>query len=228
LNTILKRWIPRIKQQDGITKDATLAALREENTYIKVDGLDVNKGIFLSGGSMESYLDTLGVFYKDGLEKILEINGSLEKGDIPLYTIFVHALKSACANIGADKLSAAARELEMAGERRDLIFIEENTSPFLVSFESMLHSINHVVKKYREAQKDTTESLNVEAINSDLVKLKTALETLDASTINTTIDNLKKLAGTGDIGDAIESLSENILMAEYDKAIEIIESLVSV
>jgi HPt (histidine-containing phosphotransfer) domain-containing protein len=62
----------------------------------------------MTGGSTDRYLRILKAYYEDGIEKINELNTCLETNDIPLFTIYSHAIKSSSANIGADKLSQAA------------------------------------------------------------------------------------------------------------------------
>jgi CheY-like chemotaxis protein len=227
LNTILKKWIPPEKQQDKTAENSgvTIADKQDAGMFIQIEGLDQDKGILISGGTIESYLDTLGIFYWDGLERIREINTSLEKGVLSQYIIHIHALKSACANIGADKLSETAKELEMAAERGELKYLEKHNAPFLSELESLLNNINDTVKTNQKAGKEMPEGMDTKTFNDRLVKLKTALETLDVATINKTMDSLLAMQKTEDAGAAVKNISENIFMAEYDIAIELIDEL---
>ena len=226
LKAILNKWLPKEKQTGSAVKNRkAVIASKPIMTVIEIAGLDVNKGVLRSGGTMEMYFDTLTVFYKDGLKKIKEINSSLAAGNLSQYTIYVHALKSACANIGAEALSAAAKKLEIASEHGDLEYIEKHNAVFLLSLESMLNSIHDAIQKKQENRKDVAESLNTEAFHSVLVQLKTALEAFDARAISQTVDDLRSLAQTEDIGATINSISESILLVEYDEAIALTEAL---
>ena len=229
LNSVLERWIPRGKKDR--TNMEVFSADREKkedvNTDIAIEGVDVKRGIFLSGGKIEMYLDTLAVFCSDGFKKTGEIVSCLEKGDISLYTVHVHALKSALANIGADKLSEAAKELEMAGVRNDLSFIGEHNASLVMGLESLLNKIKNAVSQAKETAGKNRAPYSKETLKAELEKLKTALDVLDAGTINNTIDSLRNAAYPDDIAAVIESLSEKILIGEYDEASELIKNMQS-
>ena len=55
--------------------------------------------------------------------------------------------------------------------------------------------------------------------------MKAALENLDADTINRTVDDLQRSARAGDAAIAVRNISNNILLAEYDEAISMINAL---
>jgi len=231
LNSILERWIPKRKQKkltlhkDEAAEfvDSRAASLSEIAEKIK--GLNINKGITLTGGSYKRYLETLSVFYDDGLEKTIKLKTCLAAGNIPLYAIHVHALKSAAANIGAEELSNAAGELEMAGKQADLAFLEENNPKFLASLESLLRDIHHLMSAHRESGEKAASVLDAKALKTRLTSLKQALETLNAHAMNSTMDALLGMELPDNDSTTIQSISRNILMAEYDEALTLTESL---
>jgi len=91
--------------------------------------------------------------------------------------------------------------------------------------ELLLDGINDIISKNDEAKKDSNSSPDREAFNSELASLKDALETLDAGAMNQSIDILRRLAQGKSIKDDVKSISEKILVAEFDEAISLIESL---
>jgi len=221
LNTILERWIPKGKRKIS-TSDNNNETGRET---FKIKGLNTKKGITLTGGSIERYLETLSVFCDDGYEKIEELKVCLETGNIPLYTINVHALKSAAANIGAEELSGKAKALEMAGNQMDLDFIKENNPQFLTALESVLKDIGDSLSAYREERKKEGASLDMEVLKPILARLKLSLETMDARAMNSTMDTLLSQKLTEEAAAVIQNISRNVLIAEYDEALELTESL---
>ena len=125
-----------------------------------------------------------------------------------MYTIHVHALKSASANIVADDLSNAASDLETAGTQADLSYIKSHTAQFLTALESVLNGINGRLSTHYgtgSANTDSTDSDSAgsaDSINSmadtgalklTLAELKTALENFDAGEMNRTVDTLQKM-----------------------------------
>jgi CheY-like chemotaxis protein len=225
MNTVLEKWLPREKQK-GSTESSLLVPPQEGIGSIEIEGIDVNRGIFLSGGTVSHYVETLDLFYKDGLEKIKDVKECLATGNLSLYTVHVHALKSASANIGADVLSEEARALEAAGENKDAGFIEKNTDSFLINFELLLNRINSALTELNDIPNEEAGFVNTEMLIPDLVSLKTAIEALDAGTINNIIDSLRELALPKDTSDIIREIYDNLLVAEFDSAVALIDTLI--
>jgi CheY-like chemotaxis protein len=141
LNTILEKWIPRSKKSTlGSEKKATASKHA-------IEGLNTENGIKNSGGDYEFYMESLAVFYEDGILKLDEIKNSFENGNIHDYSIYVHAIKSAAANIGADRISEAATILEAAADRGDMDYIKAHTAGFLADLKELLDVINEQALK---------------------------------------------------------------------------------
>jgi len=226
LNSILGKWIPKEKQKASTREAAKADAPQIPNTETRfeIEGLDVKQGILLSGGTMEIFLEALGLFCKDGLEKIKEIGTCLETGNLHLYTIYIHGLKSASAIIGASKISEEARILEMAGENEDLNFINAHNADFLSDLKSLLDNIS-AIPALSGNNAGKKEPIDTETLRLELVKLKTALASFDVAVISKIIENLEKTAREKGIASAVGSISEKILVAEYDEAITLIDEL---
>nr|AGS53254.1 hypothetical protein [uncultured bacterium contig00001] len=127
LHAILTDWIPKGKQ---LKCQETSAERKPETASFEIEGIDVDSGVARIGGKVNDYLKTLELYRKDGEDKLTVIPSALEEKDIRLFTTCVHALKSASAYIGATKLSEQARDLEAAGNRMDMEYIENHTGIF--------------------------------------------------------------------------------------------------
>ena len=233
LNLILEKYIPKDKQwgnsperpnNDKSTENYSGTDAKPDiGKTLKIEGIDIERGLFLSGGNTERYLDTLSVFCRDTNEKIEEIKTCLEEGNIPLYTVNVHALKSACANIGALSLSEEARNLEMAGDMNNTAFIELNNSFFLFKLKNLMENIFNALIIYNSNY--TQSESDVKSMNEDLLNLKNALIKLEAGEINRIVDNLHLFKFPEQINTALDSISDNILFGEYEKALSIIDDM---
>jgi len=224
LNTILERWIPKEKQTYSMTRGKATNIHTLPLTAIGIEGIDIKKGIHLSGGTAEHYYETLAVFYEDVLERKEEIRKNLDAGNLPLYITHVHALKSASANIGADKVSEAAYALEMAGYQENVSFLEANNEHFLFMLEQLLNNISNTLSLHSENNGKPCAFVS-EQFKIDLANLKTALEYMDVKAINKTVDNLLKSMCPDDVKAILRKISKHILMVEYDEANALIESL---
>ncbi|MDR1841092.1 MAG: response regulator [Holophagales bacterium] len=226
LNSVLEKWLPKNKQIGASMETPVLSAAKEPTDIaLEIDGVDIKKGVVLTGGTLEYYMETLETFYDDGLDRVNIIRECLEKSDLPLYTIHVHALKSASANIGADTLSEMAYSLETAGRREDFGFIETHNAGFLNAMKALLDKISDAVSIYRKNMKNIKEPFDPVVFNSELHKLKMALDTMNADHIHKTVDHLQKMSLTESAAAVINNISNNVLMAEYDEAIKLIELL---
>ncbi len=124
---------------------AELDSIPEDLNWIyDVKEINVDEGIKNSGGiapfifSLRLFLDTI-----DGNAKV--IGDAYEAGDIRLYTIKVHALKSSLRIIGATELSKLAESLEEAGNKDNREFIDMYTDDLLkeyIEFKDKLSGLN--------------------------------------------------------------------------------------
>jgi CheY-like chemotaxis protein/anti-sigma regulatory factor (Ser/Thr protein kinase) len=224
LNSILENWIPKEKQTK---KDVSVFKEFYESKIIEIEGVDVKKGISTVGGRINSYLNTLSVYREDVTQKTKEIKACLEAENLPLYTTYVHALKSASANIGALPLSKTAEMLEMAGKRGDLAFIRTYSTQFLMDLETLLANIETAISE--GSKKEQGNATDMELLRTGLSELESALDNLDSTMIKKAASKLRKLTQeivTG-VDETVENILKNVLTGEYDKASELIKSLLN-
>jgi len=224
LNTVLEKWIPREKQI-GATNENRIKEKKQPE--ITIEGLDVSKGIMLTGGTVEYYFETLATFYVDGHERKEEIERCLEFDNIQLYITHIHALKSASANIGADRLSEAAYALEMAAIDGDLEFVRKNNDSFYIHLDKILISIGDALSSHISGNRAGGVTIGKEEYYDLLRHLRTALDELDIDTINKTIDRLISTAQSDEVLSMIREVSKQILMVEYEEAEALIDKLLS-
>jgi len=218
LNSILEKWLPEEKQEKAMesTHESDL------NTDFEIDGIDVKKGIFMSGGTLKGYIEILSTFYKDGLNKIDEIKKCLEKDDYPLYTTYIHALKSASASIGALDLSEIAKSLEVAGNNRDLAYIEQYNPEFLKAFEVLLNNINKALLANKNKEQGPVD---FESLKHELNKLKNAISNYNFGVIDDAVNILRSFTQSAGIGESIENILQKTMIGEYDEAVAMIDAI---
>jgi len=224
LDDILEKWIPKEKQKKPSPDDLKdAAAQKTELIKIEIDGLNTERGMASTGGNIKNYWNLLSTFHMDGTSKINEIKTCIETGNIPLYTIHVHALKSACANIGSSELSEAAAALEMAGKKGDLSFIRDNNAAFVSNLETILSNIN--IALLEEAKKSNKNHIDKNLLKTELSKLKTALNDFDYFMIEDLGANLQDYTQDADIGGNVKAILKNILIGDYEDAISMADAL---
>jgi CheY-like chemotaxis protein len=108
-----------------------------------IQGLDVDRGISMTGGSEEIYREVLDLYRQDVEQRLDVFRQTPDAEGLALFTIQAHALKSASASIGAAALSEEAALLEGAGKRGDMAYIEEH----LVHFREALSAVAEGIRR---------------------------------------------------------------------------------
>jgi len=226
LDAILERWIPAEKQVwPSAAPKHPIAHVEELSANMEIEGLNTGKGVALTGGKQEHYIRMLGVFHKDGHEKADELKASLDAGNVRLFTIHIHALKNACAVIGAEALSKAARVLEHAGKNHDLAFIREHSVSFLSELEIILNNIGQAMSS--RGLSDNRDSIDVEMLISLLERFKKALSDYDSAGMREAGGKLQNLKINDEADYAMKDILHNWLTGEYDEAVARIDELLN-
>jgi HPt (histidine-containing phosphotransfer) domain-containing protein len=177
----------------------------------------------MTGGNKDLYKKVLEVFCKD-VEKRLPLLQTLPETDaLPTFVTQVHALKSASASIGASEVSALAMELEAAGNARDLLLIGERLPVFAESLAELVKGIGVMLKSDTAL---TNETLATDSFVSLFRELDSALKSQKADDIDRILEELIKQPFDSEIKTTLEKISDEVLMAEYDKAGEILGGLI--
>jgi len=213
LNAMLAKWLPEKKRE----KAPEIVYESKSNVDLEIDGIDVKKGLAMVGGDLKIYMEILSTFYRDGVNKINEIKKCLETNNYNLYTIYVHALKSASANIGALDLSEMAKSLEMAGKQLDLAYIKLYNPDFLKALEALLNNIDIVLSKNKKEQ----GPVDYEALKIELSNLKKAVEIFEFDAIDKAVNALKEFSQVTEV----ENILQKILIGEYEEVATIISAM---
>ena len=107
-------------------------------------GINVTLGLEYCGGDEEFYQEMLQMFCEQSAEKQAEIVSLYESAGWADYAVKVHALKSTSLTIGAEALSAQAKELELAGKRGDADYIRTHHPALMRAYETLCAHISGV------------------------------------------------------------------------------------
>ena len=141
--TIMRHLPEEIMQKpdkENIVQES--AKLPEDKEWLSEIGeIDVSEGIKNSGG-VEGFLFSLKMFADTFEENSSVLEDAYKNGDIKLYTIKVHALKSSARIIGAASLSTMAERLENAGNTGDQKYIDEHREELMTSYRSLKEKLS--------------------------------------------------------------------------------------
>jgi HPt (histidine-containing phosphotransfer) domain-containing protein len=137
LDEMMSRWVPpekRVKNNAGIKRETFTG-----ETGIAIPGVDVRKGINMTGGTEASYRKVLVQFYKDAEARLPALSEIPAGKDMTAFSTHVHALKSAAGTIGTAEVSAEAAALEAAGKAGDTAAIAEKLPRFFKGRVELVH-----------------------------------------------------------------------------------------
>jgi len=153
LDEMLDRWIPQEKKEavspspsapsTGSEKEEDKNAPVEpvEINLPDIPGVDIKKGIAMTGGTFDIYKQVLAMFCKDVDERLPFLQKEPTDDTLKTFVTHIHAVKSAAASIGAMEVSALAKGLEAVGRAGDIEFIHKNLSDFLRQLEELKKNI---------------------------------------------------------------------------------------
>ncbi|GHV69115.1 hypothetical protein AGMMS49928_10400 [Spirochaetia bacterium] len=230
LNELMERWVPKEKREKVIAGNDGHSTL---DTPFTLPGVDTAKGISMTGGTVEGYKKVLSMFRKDAEERLALLQNPPDEAGLPLFVTQVHALKSASASIGAAELSALAARLEAAGKGAlqgnagDLALIGEALPGFAKSLAELVAGIGDALdeKTAAIAEEGKNQTSGLTAITPLLRELRDALEAQKAETIDHILDEITQQALDPKTQEALEEISDLVLMAEYTKAEELISQV---
>jgi CheY-like chemotaxis protein len=139
LNEIMAKWVPSEKRESAEPEEEDRAPLSVRRRMI--DGVDMERGIRITGGSEKAYRGVLALFCKDASERMHVLREAPDGDNLPLFITQVHALKSAAGSIGAASLSDAAARLEEAGRRADMEAIHNGIDGFREALAGLVELI---------------------------------------------------------------------------------------
>ena len=100
-------------------------------------GINVELGLDYCAGEDSFYREMLRIFYDQSAAKREELISLYESENWKDYAIKAHALKSTSLTIGAEQLSAQAKELELAGKRGDTDYIRAHHAEVMQAYEEL-------------------------------------------------------------------------------------------
>lgn len=203
----IRRWLPSEKIIP-VSKSENKA--QPQRILPDIPELDLKSAMELMG-SEKLLLNVIEQYYRSIDKNIAKINASYENGNTELLTIEFHSLKSTSKQIGANKLSQMAKDLETAGKNNNSIYISENIEKFLDEYKTM----KNVLSAYF-GNKDNENAENQD-IKPLLDELSDALSDMDALQIDDVLEKISQNTSDSDktYFDGIKAAIDD---CDFDKA----------
>ena len=159
------------------------------------------------------------------LQEIQAKQGELSKEDIRTYTVSIHGMKSALANIGQTELSAVARELEHAGRDNNFGVMSTGTQSFLDSLQALIKELT------TEAEETVGETAEAEDDRPFLLEklhaLKEACDAYDKKTAKGVIAEIMEKSWSQPTMKLLDVLAEHLLHSDFDEIATAVDKFIA-
>jgi signal transduction histidine kinase/CheY-like chemotaxis protein/HPt (histidine-containing phosphotransfer) domain-containing protein len=149
------------------------------------------------------------------IEDTLKNIDNASEEDLYLFTINVHAMKSALANIGESSVSELAFILEKAGK-------ELNKEVIKIQAQTLLDEIRVIKERIEWESRDSYSESAVDEdpafLHEQLQIIRDACASYDERPINAALEALKKLSWKKETQALIDEIAEQILYGDFEKA----------
>lgn len=222
----LRKWLPKDKIQPatdisgGSVQD--IPEIGSEKNDMKISNikeLDVSRAIKLLG-SEKLYHTVLKEYFCAILKKHDSILGHMNREEWRDYTIEVHSLKSTSKQIGADRLSAMAAELEKAGNEGNIGYITEHTEEMLMEYLKMKDVLEPYFPECKSA--DTNKTPQAADVFELLSKMQDALDNFDTLQIDEAVEQMSSFT----FEDRQAELFERLKKAAEESDIDVCSNIV--
>jgi CheY-like chemotaxis protein/HPt (histidine-containing phosphotransfer) domain-containing protein len=231
---LLDKWVPEEfrsnYEENEQEHEKQVSFVPIEDSFIKnleYPGFEPLIGLKRSGNSVDNYRKLLNIFVSDVEKELSSIH--IKDGKISdtmdNLAIAVHALKSASANIGAMKLSNEAYYIEKTAMNNNYSIINNGS---LFSFKKEITDFSMFIKVVlNQFQEKSNTSLNTIALSID--DLDALGESIESYNTNKADKLIEKMSFAADAASKtlLDKISYYILVADYDKAYQIVDKMKS-
>lgn len=227
LEKLIRHYLPADKVMEVAKDSVEEKTLSSENIAIlegikKLQLLSIDQGIEASGDS-GIYIDVCRSFLDTASDRVKMIFDFWEKGDIPNYTIQVHALKSSARLIGAEVLSKSALDMEMAGKDNDLEKIALLTPLLIEQYKEVAKQLGNVFHN-RKDEKIPKKELTPKKFRQRMMELMELMEAYDYKTASDLMNTMSDFELAEDAATLISVLKPLMADVKQDEVIAVISN----
>ena len=192
LESTIMKHLPEVMMEkpDACVVQEEITEMPENMLWIyDTEGINPSEGIRNSGGitnfvfSLSLFLDTLENNYK-------VLKESYDSGNIRLFTIKIHALKSSARIIGAENMASMAAKMEDAGNKEDIAYIDENVEDLLSEYSKFKEKLSRI----RESDRSGKEMIPEKTLRKAYKALSDVIPQMDYDSVEMILNSLKDYA----------------------------------
>ncbi|MBP5159079.1 MAG: response regulator [Lachnospiraceae bacterium] len=196
--------------------------------------VNIEHGIINCGGDGNQFEEVMKIILRYGRDKIAKLDDYLREGDMDLYAVEVHAMKSNAGTIGAKDLAAKAQALEDAARNGDRDTVFSGHSAFVEEYDELLNELKLLTDSPSLDRKPTKPSRQADKGYLDAEPgeyMQTFREILDCVMYGSyegaedLIDILKMFSLPSPLSECAQKISDHLQAKNYQGIIDEITQL---
>ncbi len=215
LESAIMKHIPEEMMKKPEEQDAQeeITEMPENMKWIyDTEGIDADEGIKNSGGIM-NFVFALSLFFDTIDNNMNVIADAYESGNIRLFTIKVHALKSSAKIIGAKSLSSMAAEMEDAGNKEDKAYIDDNVKSLLAEYTKYKEKLSRI---HESPDDEGKEAVPEKVLKEAYKALADVIPQMDYDSVEMILNNLKSYALPHEDGERMKKAEKMLRSFDWD------------
>jgi len=225
LEATLKKHLTDVIEEvpeDDFESEEELTDLPEEMSWVKeIASISVEEGV-KNSGSVEIYMHSLKDFYDTIDYNISTLKKALEDDDIKLYTVKVHSLKTSARIIGDMKLSSLAQQLEEAGKKSDLDFIQMENVTLLTMYSEYKDKLARIVYNGYEVEDDRPQ-ISADDLKDAYNALSELVPQMDYDSVEMIINQVKEYKLPEVDAKKFQEFEKLLKLFDWDKMEELLK-----
>jgi two-component system, sensor histidine kinase and response regulator len=153
LLSTLAKWVsPRENSDEEIAASEISTVSKADKALSKLEGIDVNFGLSMVDGDVETYKMFLVRFFESNITAYEKIQKALDANNLKQAEFLVHTVRGGAGNIGAKILSKVGESLEIAISNNQIDSLQPLLGNFSKSLNQVLDSINELIPQQNQEQ----------------------------------------------------------------------------
>ena len=154
-------------------------------------GINVQKGIQRSGGTLALYLEALQAFIRTGTQRTRTFQAVSAQSDLTTVALEAHALKAVAERIGAERLASMSGALELQANVKSNENVIVGLGPLLSELQKLIETITAALHEEKPSLPVNSEpALLTEVLLERLETLCTAAEAYDLDAASAVLQEL--------------------------------------
>jgi PAS domain S-box-containing protein len=214
----MARWIT--------PENSTAAPVRGEyadEELPEIHGVDFEKGLSVCQQNKALLRRLLIRFAETQADFSVEINESLQNGDIEAVSRQAHTLKGVAANIGATKIQELAAELESGIQEEQALAMQRHLINALGSVLAV--TVTDIRNKLVLAPVVSEIPLSNEVLKEELLQLRALLADDDTDAVDMIEEIQRHMEGAPDLQEVVRSMAEMVRDYDFESALTLLEQL---